>query len=514
MITNTTVQEEELFATFTALLADKMGLFYPRNRWKDLEKKLYPLMVSLGFSDSTECIRMLTELLKQDESISDLAYHLTIGETYFFRDSRAYTLLEQNILPAIIQHRAKERKLRIWSAGCCTGEEPYSIAMLLHRMLPDIEKWDIHLVGSDINNEFLRKARQGHYGKWSLRSTPADFRDNYFVPTTNGYQVAPEIMKMVRFMHANLVNEGHIDNNNTFDQMDLVLCNNVLIYFSREQVDKTIRRLTKAIVPQGWLEVSAIEAPFVNHPDLSARNFEGAVFFKKDFKHIAEATMPLPAVIAEHVQPKDDSHILLSVVLPEFLNATEPEIKFSFPAPTPIETIPAPAAVACQEPSHDRFANLCRNKQYDTANTELQAHLEPLKGNPSALNAHRSDVILLIRTLANQGHLAQALEWCDVAIGADKLDPIKHYLKAEVLQAIGDAKGAAKSLKNSIFLDPDFATAHYMLGLLEHGEAAQRQFKITLQLLDSYQPDDILPGTEELTAERAKDHLLILSRRK
>jgi chemotaxis protein methyltransferase CheR len=144
----------------------------------------------LGFSDPQSCARMLLSEPLTQATLATLASHLTVGETYFFRDGNTFSALEERILPELLRERREAgRRLRIWCAGCCTGEEPYSIAMLLDRLLPDAEAWNITILGTDINPHFLRKAGDGVYGEWSFRDAPAWVRDRYFVRRRDGCHV-------------------------------------------------------------------------------------------------------------------------------------------------------------------------------------------------------------------------------------------------------------------------------------------------------------------------------------
>ena len=159
----------------------RMGLHFPPERRRDLERGLVRAAPDLGFDDAESCARwlLLSPLTKQQ--VETLASHLTVGETYFFRDRKLFEILESRILPSLIQERRKTgRQLRIWSAGCATGEEPYSIAILLRRMIHDIEDWNVTLLATDINPLFLHRSSSGAYGEWSFRDMQPWLKDRYF----------------------------------------------------------------------------------------------------------------------------------------------------------------------------------------------------------------------------------------------------------------------------------------------------------------------------------------------
>lgn len=503
-----------LLREFTELLSEKMGLHYPKERWNDLEKKLFPLMRSLGFKDVTPCIEWLRDHLSYEQQIADLAYYLTIGETYFFRDARLFSALEKQVLPSIIHRRHHERSLAIWSAGCCSGEETYSLAILLHRLLPDIQKWNIRLIGSDINQEFLRKAELGRYNRWSFRNTPKEILTTYFDKRPDGaYQIIPEIQQLVSFRCANLVDDDRPETSYFRNEMDLVICNNVLIYFSQKQIDRTIHRLVQAIVKDGWLTVTPIEAPFVNHPQLIHRPIAEAIFFQKSAA-LSPRDLPRPIEAPAKNSPliADKNTILLKVVLPAFLNPTEPVLEYAFTKqniPTP--PTPATTPAIALSPSRDVYA-LYEAKRYSEVIARLLPALQILRTHPEQLAAQLPDLILLIRTYSNQGDVDPALEWCEIALRADKLNPIVQYLKAEIKTAYNDINGALDCLQKTLFLEPDFLAALYLYGQLEqkcgHTDNAAKAYNRALKLIDAYPPEDPLPGTEELIASQVKAHLI------
>src|SRR5262245_20228366 len=151
-----------------------------------------------------------------------LLYHLAIGETYFFRDIDA---LRERVLPRLIARRRTDgsRTLRIWSAGCATGEEPYTIAILLCELIDDVEAWKITILGTDINLEAINFARRGLYTQWSVRSVLPE--NPYLRPRGNRWQISDQIRRMVDFRYLNL-----IDNHIGLANADLVVCRNVLYY--------------------------------------------------------------------------------------------------------------------------------------------------------------------------------------------------------------------------------------------------------------------------------------------
>ncbi len=157
---------DELLVRFSDFLAARTGLFFPANRHQDLARGIKAAARDLGCDSGEQCIRqlMLAPLVK--EQIEILASHLTVGETYFFREKKSLAVLENHILPELVHKRRQQGQLhlRIWVAGCASGEEAYTIAILLSRLIADIEQWQIHILATDINPLALQKAVRGNYG--------------------------------------------------------------------------------------------------------------------------------------------------------------------------------------------------------------------------------------------------------------------------------------------------------------------------------------------------------------
>ena len=162
-------------------LTAKIGFHFTKKRWNELHPKMAAAMIDFGFEDVGEFIEWLLSSSPTQKQIEILASHLTVGETYFFRERKAFEILEQAMLPGLIDARRRTgKRLRFWSAGCSTGEEPYSIAILLDQLIPDLKDWNITILATDINTAALRKADEGIYSDWSFRDAPPFFKDKYF----------------------------------------------------------------------------------------------------------------------------------------------------------------------------------------------------------------------------------------------------------------------------------------------------------------------------------------------
>lgn len=442
---------DSLLSGLSEFVASRLGLHFPKERWRDLERGIAAAARDFDLPDAEACARWLLSAAPARNQIEILASHLTVGETYFFREPRSFEILERHILPEIIRSRAgAERRLRIWSVGCATGEEPYSIAMLLDRLIPDPGEWNVTILATDINPRFLGKAAEGVYGAWSFRGTPDWIRERYFKTRRDGrFELDPRIRKRVTFSYLNLAEDAYPSLADNTNAIDVILCRNVLMYFAAERVAKVADGLHRCILDGGWLIVSPAETSNVLFPQFATVNFPGTVLYRK-----AAHAGPRP-VFGQQVSLREEPSPQASVAPPEPL----------------VQDIPVP-----------------REPPRETIREE-----EPGPGGRA-------------RSCANEGRLAEAAEWCEQAIAADKLNPAHHYLLANIRREQGQSDVAARSLKHALYLDPDFVLAHFALGNLRLSQGrrreAERHFENALVLLRSRPQDEILPESEGLTAGR------------
>lgn len=483
---------QHLLIQFSEFLDKKIGLYFPKERWQDLEKKLINIKNSFGFEDTAACLEWIMKSPIDKDKLDILTSYLTIGETYFFRDKQIFTILSQKIIPDILSRHSRDRSLRIWSAACCTGEEPYSIAILLHRIIPDIKDWKIFILGTDINPNFLNKGVNATYKKWSFRTTPLEIVQRYFKKNTDdSFKLISEIQKMVTFRHFNLVDDINPNEANVFCEMDLIFCHNVLIYFSENQIKKTVQKLSASLCNHGWLSVTAIETPFISEAMLKPYRYPGAVLFKKE--------------ITQSPDPQKFYPVNASSLKKKVFKKTD-----SFP-PSPQKSSEIEVSKKVKKTGNifDESFLFYEQKAYHQVIILLRPYLVLLQNEPIALKEHFEEVILLIRSYANQGDLSSALEWSERALQVNSLDFRLHYLHAIFLHDQGDIREAIKSMKRALFIDSNFVMAYLMLGIFEKEQenktAALHYFKTALDLIEKNPPENTVLNVENYSIEYLKD---------
>ena len=496
----TTTVPESLLSQFSQFVAERMGLHFPKERFRDLKRGIYSAAPEFGFEDTEKCVNWLLSSRLRKNQIEILASHLTVGETYFFRAKKAFDVMEKDILPQLIDlRRRSERRIRIWSAGCATGEEAYSLAILLSRAIADIKNWNLTILATDINPRFLHKAENGVYGKWSFRDVPSWIQDRYFRKKGHGrYEISSQIKRMVKFSYHNLAEDTYPSLLNDTNAMDIILCRNVLMYFTPDRTRKVIRRLYRSLVNGGWLVTSPSEVHNMLFSQFTTVNFPDAILYRKEIGKPKTPRNLFPRQVITDVKPAG----LPATLQPPVEFALEPQqepVPSQFPALLEIE------GATPQEAVRDRYSEalaLYEQGHYAEASKRL-IELFSNDQNDSRIFP------LLIRIYANQGDLSEALEWCDKGIQKDKLNPTFYYLRATILQEKNQINDALTSLKQTLYLDPHFVLAQFALGNLARqqrkSKEANKRFENALTLLSDLDQEAVLPESEGITAGRLRE---------
>lgn len=458
----TALLTEERRAALSEFVTARLGMRFPPDRWDELDHGAAAACRELGVADVAGWVDSLFGGVPTFTQLQTLANQLTVGETYFYRHEDVFKVLAGKLLPALArERRGAARTLRIWSAGCSTGEEPYTIAMLLHETLPDIADWRVTLLATDINSRSLAKAARGVYSEWSFRGTPAWVKQRYFRPHGRGhYELAPRIREMVRFFGLNLVDEAY-PARLAEGGFDFIFCRNVLMYFSAAWQEEIILRLTAALAPGGHLVVGPCDTAPVLTQRFQSLPEAPTIYRRKT--GVTERSEPLPGAT-------------LPLPLPD-ITAAEPlamEDRAEFLPPSAL----APIEPAARETPAGR------------------------KGEP----AEPETPLAAARRQADAGHLEEALAECDRAVARDKLDAAAHLLRGCVLQELGRSDEAVAAFSRVLFLDADSLMAHFALGTLarQAGDrrAATRHFREAVRLLGRLNRGDAAPGAEGLTVAR------------
>ncbi len=267
---------------FSDFVRDLVGLdFVPKN-WPSLRRSLSRASSSRGFETTKEFVEWVGDVRDDATKIDILASLLTIGETFFFRDSNTFEGIERVIIPDLIKSRHSDLSpLRIWSAGCSTGEEPYTLAILFKRLFCHYQQYQFQILGTDVNKESLEKANKGFYKEWSFRGAPHWLKNDFFAQVDGGYQLNSSVTSAVEFRYLNLVSNEYSSALYGFSPLDIILCRNTMMYFTSDVRNKIIDRMLLWLSDDGWLILSPSEVPHVANQKLELVKAPGAVFFRR-----------------------------------------------------------------------------------------------------------------------------------------------------------------------------------------------------------------------------------------
>ena len=241
------------------LIYQAAGIFHPDTKLRLLCDRCARRMKELKASSLREYFEHLTLKPTRQTELVALLNEITIGETYFFRTPPQLDAVRQIILPKIVAAKARLpiRRLRIWSAGCSTGEEPYTLSMLMQEESQLLQDWTVEIFATDLNERSLTHARTATYNAYSTRCVTSPHQQKYFVTVGNDLQVHPFTRKCVSFTRLNLSDDAHM----TFmKSMDLIFCRNVLIYFDLASKRRVIEHFYKNLLPHGYLFLGQTES--------------------------------------------------------------------------------------------------------------------------------------------------------------------------------------------------------------------------------------------------------------
>ena len=240
---------EEEFRLIRDLIYNHCGLFFDDDSKYLLDRRLSQRVTLHNLSGFREYYQFLKYDRRKEEEVADIMDLLTTNETYFFREAFQLRAFTDEIIPELMKSKQRERTLRIWSAGCSTGEEPYTIAMLLLEM-GCFQGWRIEIVGSDISQRVVQHARKGIYTKSSFRATDEHYVRRFFSEVDGGYRICDAVRELVTISQMNLFDANRLA---LLGKMDVIFCRNVIIYFDQVSKKRVIEAFHNALRGGGYL---------------------------------------------------------------------------------------------------------------------------------------------------------------------------------------------------------------------------------------------------------------------
>ncbi len=490
---------EENMSIINQRLNTLIGLNFAESQWKNLESNLKLAFNVLNLQYSQELFLkwiMQTEIPAKELEI--LANHLTIGETYFFREKIALNLLREKIIPAItIAHleNGGSRSLKIWSAGCSSGEEPYSIAMMLKELIPDIEDWDIKILATDINTAALQKAKEGRYTSWSFRDTPEYIKKKYFLENGKSYELKPEIRKMVHFNRINLASDNFPAETSGLMNLDVIFCRNVLMYFSPEVIKSIAGKFYQTLRKDAWFITSQVELNDQYFGNFQRIVFEGGVFYRK-----STIEPKLDLFRDSFTDPKSNGK----------LNKTKKRLPKTLALLQKDNIRRVPASF---DNKPELMAQSSENHLFSEAEALfLAGHFQDcILFCNSALAEQGYDkelTFLLSKAYANVGKLEKAEKTLKSLIAANSDNAEHYYFYATILMEQNQWDEADKNLVKALYLDPRLLAARLsrsrVLKHLNKNEQSKKEIENLISDIDIYDDYESIPGLDGLTAGRLR----------
>lgn len=255
------------------------GLFFADDAKYILEKRLNKRLVELHLEHFRDYYYQLRYGQNREQEMAAALDLLTTNETYFFREDFQLRTFTEDVVPELVAHKQKcrSRNVRIWSAGCSSGEEPYTLAILLLEH-PLLAGWDVEIIGTDISQRVLKTAREGLYGQNSFRTTSQTHLKRYFTPVGQKWQIADEVKRRVRISHLNLFDQNRVS---LLGQMDVIFCRNVIIYFDLDAKKRVIRTLHDCLRPGGYLLLGHSESLMNISTDFTLKHFKHDMLYQK-----------------------------------------------------------------------------------------------------------------------------------------------------------------------------------------------------------------------------------------
>lgn len=396
-------------------LSAHTGLHFSDARRREATAGLRRVQKRLQLSNPEQ----LVQRLRSDRQVFDAVMEeVTIGETYFFRDPAQLSAIREVVLPALLECR-HEAPLRIWSAGCSTGEEAYSLAIILE------EEGLSHrasILATDISAAALHRARCGEYGRWSMRGDPDGRLGPYFSQEGTKFVIAERLRNRVRFERLNLASDVYQSSACGTDRLDLVLCRNVLIYFSDSHVRAVARRLYDSLADGGWLVTGASDPPLWAHAPFTTVILPGAFLYRR----------------LDGTKPGERELSTTSFRQKPALDKQPFE-----PASCPPPRAPSPTGTSKRENANNGAQN----------------------GGQTGAPADEKAWIGRIRKLSS-GDIVRAQEAASEALSRHPLSIEIHYLRALLLVALDRHDEAVAMLRRLLYIDRSLAVVHLALGTL------------------------------------------------
>jgi chemotaxis protein methyltransferase CheR len=445
--------------SFCKQIAQRTGIVLQDHQLVNLRDTIRNGCARFEYTDPAQYLHALQTSTGLTEPLEYLIAGITVGESYFFRDSEQIELLRDALLPEMIAAKRVhgDLSLRIWSAGCSQGQEIYTIALMLHELLPDIAQWRIHLLGTDINSEVVAKAIRGRYSDWSFRATPPELRDRWFTRAGNEYEIRTDVKRMVHFAYLNLTEDVYPSILSETNAMDIILCRNVFIYLERKAVQRSMSQYAECLVERGALILGASDPVEYTHTPLKwVQNGRAAYFRKEPYSSPVSNEYRTPELARDFTPATNKMPQALTRRIEKPI--TQPK---SIP---PVRTYDSGKRIAAAnvEKSATGMAEIIKSlkcSDWSSALVKIEEACVQGKGTSDLWQ-------MKANALANLGQMDRALQACATSLQMEVDNKHTYLIQGLILAELNREQDAEQALRKALYLDHSFLEAHYELGML------------------------------------------------
>jgi chemotaxis protein methyltransferase CheR len=268
---------DDIFHLFRDIIYKHCGVVLDEGSKIFIENRLQNSIRRRKFDNFRNYYYFLKYDRKKDEELANVIDLLTIHETYFFREDHQLKSFSDEVLPEIIKRKSQEKNLRIWSAGCSTGEEPYTISIIINEK-KELKNWNVEIIGTDVSHRVLQSARRGLYQPTAFRSIDPRYVSMYFRKESDGYRIADQIKKNVIFLHLNIMDDNRMA---LINPVDIIFCRNMIIYFDLEGKRKVIDTFYRKLKVGGYLLLGHSESLINISTAFALRHFKHDMLYQK-----------------------------------------------------------------------------------------------------------------------------------------------------------------------------------------------------------------------------------------
>jgi len=466
---------------FQDLICRKSGIFLEGSRLDTLWAGIRARMKSRGITDPGQYYNFLLFHPERQQELGELLSYITINETYFFRNKAHFETLRDQVLVKLIKEN-KQDVIRVWSAGCSTGEEPYSVAMTILDLVEDRKDLQIEILASDVDKDALAKAKAGVYKERALRITEEEYRKRYFNANNGRFEVDQRLKDMIKFEYFNLMEAPYP--RPSVGSWDIIFCRNVVIYFNRESVRHVANNFHSVLADNGYL--------FMGHSEtLDGVSDEfSPVRIGNTFVYIKKTNADSSSALKNHAarQPKE------AVTLKEHGKISKSASKKRGGRS---ENVTPPEPVEDTEPIYKEASDLFMQEQIDAALSKAETYL---KLAPEDARGH----LLAGKIYADQGAYEQAIDEFKKSIELEPLLTEAHYLLGVIYMRLARVTGAIDEFKKTIYIDKDCVLPYFSLALIYQSnnikKDALREYNNSMRILEKLPSDEIIQFSGGLTA--------------